>query len=134
MPTRIFIDTAFVAALVNQRDRYHQQALDLSKVWEGQPLLTTDAVLLGIGNALSRGFKPQAVAIIERFLASAEVELVHLTPQLFDRAFALYKKYHDKEWSLVDCISFVVMREADVSQALTSDQHFVQAGFQSLMI
>lgn len=134
MPTRIFVDTAFVAALVNRRDRYHQQALGLSKVWEGQPLLTTDAVLLEIGNALSRGFKPQAVAIIERFLASAEVELVHLTPQLFDQAFALYKKYHDKEWSLVDCISFVVMREAGVSQALTSDQHFAQAGFQPLMI
>jgi predicted nucleic acid-binding protein len=46
----------------------------------------------------------------------------------------LYKSHQDKAWGLVDCISFVVMREAGVNQALTFDQHFVQAGFQALML
>jgi predicted nucleic acid-binding protein len=67
-------------------------------------------VFLEIGNALARGFKREAVEIIEQFLAAEE-----------------------KAWGLVDCISFIVMREAGVSQALTFDQHFVQAGFQALM-
>jgi uncharacterized protein len=42
-------------------------------------------------------------------------------------------RIQDKAWGLVDCISFIVMREAGVNQALTFDQHFVQAGFQALM-
>jgi predicted nucleic acid-binding protein len=93
----------------------------------------TDAVLLEIGNALARIYKQEAVAIIEQFLAADEVEVAHLTPRLFTQGFALYKSHQDKAWGLVDCISFMVMREAGVTQALTFDQHFVQAGFQALM-
>ena len=80
MSNRIFIDTLFVIALINHRDQYHQQALDLSKQFENNPLLVTDAVLLEIGNALARNYKRQAVAIIEQFLIAKEVEVVHLTP------------------------------------------------------
>jgi predicted nucleic acid-binding protein len=58
---------------------------------------------------------------------------VHLTPRLFAQGFTLYKSHQDKAWGLVDCISFIVMREAGVNRALTFDQHFVQAGFQALM-
>ena len=56
-----------------------------------------------------------------------------LTPALFDEGFDLYRTYRDKEWGLVDCISFVVMRKAGIQEALTFDQHFVQAGFRALM-
>jgi hypothetical protein len=52
---------------------------------------------------------------------------------LFAQGFGLYKSHQDEAWWLVDCISFIVMREAWVNQALTFDQHFVQAGFQALM-
>jgi hypothetical protein len=133
VPNRIFIDTLFVVALINRRDQYHQQALDVVEQFEGHPLLVTDAVLLEIGNALARGYKQGAIEIVEQFLAAAEVEVVHLTPQLFTQGFTLYKSHHDKGWGLADCISFIVMREAGVIQALTFDQHFAQAGFQVLM-
>ena len=133
MSSRIFIDTLFVIALINRRDQYHHQALELSEQFEGHPLLVTDAVLLEIGNALARSYKQEAVEIIEQFVAAEEVEVVHLTPRLFEQGFALYKTHQDKAWGLVDCISFIVMREVGVSQALTFDQHFVQAGFQALM-
>ena len=82
MSNRIFIDTLFVIALINRRDQYHQQALDLAEQFEGHPLLVTDAVLLEIGNALARSYKQEAVEIIEQFLAAEEVEVVHLTPRL----------------------------------------------------
>jgi predicted nucleic acid-binding protein len=90
-------------------------------------------VLLEIGNALARNFKRQAIEVIDDLLGSSEVEIVRLNPQLFDRAYALYKQYQDKEWGLLDCVSFVVMRDAGVNNALTFDQHFAQAGFQALM-
>jgi len=133
LTNRIFVDTLFVIALINRRDQYHRQALELAEELEGRPLLVTDAVLLEIGNALGRRCKQEAVAIIERFLASKEVEVVHLTPRLFARGFGLYKSRKDKTWGFVDGISFIVMREAGVNRALTFDRHFVQAGFHALM-
>ena len=133
MSIRIFVDTLFVVAQINQRDQYHETASELADQYEGYPLLVTDAVLLEIGNALARNYRKEAGEVIENFLTSEEVKVVHLTPQLFDRAFAEYKKYDDKEWGMIDCISFVVMRQEGVSQALTFDHHFEQAGFQILM-
>jgi uncharacterized protein len=130
---KIFVDTLFVVALINQRDQYHQQASELADSLETHPVITTDAVLLEIGNALARNYKDEAVEIIEHFLTSNEVEIVRLTPELFAQAFTLYKTHQDKAWGLVDCISFVVMKQAGITQALTFDQHFVQAGFQALM-
>jgi predicted nucleic acid-binding protein len=118
---------------VNRRDKYHAQALKLAQRYSKHPLLITDAVLLEVGNALAQHFRREAVAIIEQFLHTPEVEVVHLTPDRFTAAFSLYKHYADKEWGLVDCISFVVMQERGVQQALTPDHHFVQAGFTSLM-
>ena len=133
MSNKIFVDTLFVVALINQRDQYHYQSSELANKFEGYPLLTTDAVLLEIGNALARNYKDKGVKIIEQFFASDEVEIVRLTPQLFEQAFNLYKTHEDKAWGLVDCISFVVMKQTGITQALTFDQHFVQAGFQALM-
>lgn len=130
---KIFVDTLFVVALINQRDQYHQKASELADSLETHPLITTDAVLLEIGNALARNYKDEAVEIIEHFLTSDEVEIVRLNPELFTQAFKLYKTHQDKAWGLVDCISFVVMKQAGITQALTFDQHFVQAGFQALM-
>ncbi len=127
------MDTFFVIALINQRDAYHAQALQLADEIEGQPLVITDAVLLEIGNALARGFKSEAVQVIDNFLNSPEVEIVRLNSQLFEQAYALYKAYQDKEWGMVDCISFTVMRQMDIYKALTFDQHYVQAGFRALM-
>ncbi len=128
-----FIDTLFVVALINQRDRYHEQATEMADLYEGQPLLTTEGVLLEIGNALARGYKAEAVEVIQGFLSSPDVQVVRLTPELFDRAFALYQSHQDKEWGLIDCISFIVMGNAGVSDALTFDRHFVQAGFRALL-
>lgn len=129
VPEQILVDTAYVLALVNERDQYHERAQQLADFVEGQELLITDAVLLEIGNALARGFKPQAVEIITYFIEAEEVEVYAYPQRVFDQAFALYKKYEDKEWSLVDCISFVVMRERGIKKALTFDRHFEQAGF-----
>ena len=133
MSERTFIDTLFVIGLLNRRDQYHERAAELAARYEGRRFLITDAVLLEIGSALARQYRRQAAEVIEHFLTSGDVEVVRLTPSLFDEAFALYKARPDKEWSLIDCVSFVVMRRADIHEALTFDHHFVQAGFRALM-
>ena len=97
MREKALIDTGFVIALVNKRDQFHEQARELAGRFDGQSLLVTDAVLLEIGNALSRSFKEEAVKIIDSFILSEDVEIIHLTPALFSKGFDLYKKYRDKE-------------------------------------
>jgi uncharacterized protein len=125
----VFIDTGYVLALVNEHDEHHAQALLLSRRYERHPVIVTDAVLLEIGNALSRIARPAAVQIIADFRESAGSTVAPLTAELFDAAFALYCGHTDKTWGLVDCISFVVMRRMGLKTALAFDQHFVQAGF-----
>ena len=129
----VFVDTSFVVALVNEKDQYHNRATELADLLDGYPLLTTDAVLLEIGNALARNFKEEAVQIIEDFLSSDEVEIVHLDIVLFQRAFELYRTHKDKTWGMVDCMSFIVMRERVIADALINDKDFAQAGFNALM-
>ena len=133
MRTKIFVDTWFLVALINKRDQYHTVALQLAQQFDNYPLITTDAILLEFGNALSKNYKKEAVKLIETFLNSDYVEVTRLNPDLFNEALNLYKKHQDKSWGLVDCFSFVVMKKNKVTQALTFDKHFIQAGFQALM-
>jgi predicted nucleic acid-binding protein len=63
----------------------------------------------------------------------AEV-IVPLSEDLYARAFRLYRERADKEWGLTDCVSFVVMQDRKISEALTTDEHFQQAGFCALLL
>lgn len=128
----IFIDTGFFIALIYQQDQSHQQATDLSLRYKECSFITTDAILLELGNAVVRHSKPTAIRVIEDIQSSENIEIVCLTPQLFEEAFSLYKQYTDKTWGLVDCLSFIVMWKLNINQALTFDKHFSQAGFQIL--
>ncbi len=133
MSREVFLDTLFVVASINTRDTYHSRAIELGDVFENQPLVVTDAVLLEVGNALSRNFKRDAIKFIDYCTESPEVEIVRLTPELWEESFQLYQTYLDKQWGLVDCISFTVMKQRGITSALTFDAHFAQAGFEALM-
>lgn len=128
-----FIDTSFVVALVNKRDQHHLRAVELASEFEHRSLITTDAVLLEIGNALAKNFRAVSVQVIDDFLTSGEIQIIHLYPALFQKAFFLYRSHLDKTWGLIDCVSFVVRREVGILKALTSDRHFEQAGLTALL-
>jgi predicted nucleic acid-binding protein len=100
MPESLFVDTGYILALVNENDRYHAEALALSERYDGQPVVVTDAVLLEIGNALSRMDRSAAVQIIQDLRDSSETTVVSLTPELFQAAFDLYRRHTDKQWGL----------------------------------
>lgn len=129
MPNRVFVDTSFVLALVNERDQYHKQAEALSFKFEESKLITTVAILLEIGNALAKDFRKEANAVIRLLRRSSRVEVIQLEEALLEQALEIYEKYDDKTWGLVDCISFVVMRERGLAEVLTFDGDFEEAGF-----
>jgi predicted nucleic acid-binding protein len=86
---KIFVDTLFIVALINKRDQYHQIALNLARQYENYPLITTDAIFLESGNKLSANYRNEVVELIEQFLASDEVDVIRLTPELFDESLRL---------------------------------------------
>ena len=129
MPDRIFVDTSFVLALINERDQYHEQAEALSLKFEDSFLVTTVAVLLEIGNALAKDFREEANAILRLLRHSHTVEVVEIDDRLLEKALEIYEKYHDKTWGLVDCISFIAMGERGLTDVLTFDRDFIAAGF-----
>jgi uncharacterized protein len=132
----VFLDTAHALALASEADRYHEEALQLAEQAkrDGTRIVTTRAVLLEIGNALSRmRHRATAVALLEAIERDPVFEIVPLTEELYQRAFELYCSRTDKEWGLVDCISCIVMQDYEIKAALTADSHFRQMGFEVLL-
>jgi len=74
-----------------------------------------------------------ATALLDALEADPNVEIISLSEQLYTRALQLHRERPDKEWGLTDCVSFVVMRDRAIAEALTTDEHFQQAGFRALM-
>lgn len=135
MPS-VFVDTAYALALAVAKDRHHEHALSLADQLElaGTRLITTRAVMLEIGNALSkRNRRLAAIELLDSLESDPNVEIVPLSEKLYRQAVQLYQQRPDKEWGLTDCISFVVMQERGISEALTTDDHFRQAGFRALL-
>ena len=133
----VFLDTGFVIALLSPRDQYHAVAFRLAAEIRRQRtrIITSDAVLLEIGAALAKSaYRPAAIKFIDGLRADPNVEIVSLDSRLLDVAYQLFRERPDKEWSLTDCVSFIVMREQRISQALAADDHFAQAGFVPLLL
>jgi predicted nucleic acid-binding protein len=132
-----FLDTAFAYALLNTRDRWHARAVAWEQFLVGTPrrLLTTEFVLIEIADGLAAlRFRSQAARILEVLQTSSLVEIVPAMSSLVAAGLALFQDRPDKDWGLTDCISFVVMEQRGLADALTSDQHFVQAGFRALLL
>lgn len=132
---RVFVDTSYAIALVVPADQHHRAARNLSDLLQKSNcrLITTRAVLLEIGNALTKRARQAAVELLSAAECDAAMEIVALTDELFQRGLELYSRRMDKTWSLVDCISFVVMADFEVTEAATADEHFEQAGFKPLL-
>ena len=132
----VFLDTSFAIALSSVTDQNHLRAVELANQIEANRtrLVTTQAVLLEIGNALSKQrHRAAAIQLLESLETDPSVETVLLTNSLYRSAFNLFKQREDKEWGLVDCISFIVMQNRGITDALTADTHFQQAGFRALL-
>lgn len=136
--TIIFIDTAGWAALFVRTEPHHRQASALFRQWraEGRRLLTTNYVLTELVALLTsplRVPRPRQFRYVDSIRSAPYVEVAHVDAALDDAAWSLLKSRPDKGWSLVDAASFVVMQQRQVTEALTTDHHFEQAGMIALL-
>jgi uncharacterized protein len=132
----VFLDAAYLIALANAGDEFHSNALEISLELNACRIriVTTHAILLEVGSALARTkFRSAAIRLVESLQKTVLVETLPLTEDLFTAGWAIFRDRPDKEWSWVDCISFVVMKSRGIQQALTTDTHFEQAGFVALL-
>ncbi|HYN44450.1 MAG TPA: PIN domain-containing protein [Candidatus Limnocylindrales bacterium] len=127
---KFFLDTAYIIAFLNPNDIFHSKAKELfPSVQTAHEIWITEAVLIEIGNALSRSNREVAVDFINGCYFSPNVRVVSVDNELLQRAIDLYHDRKDKEWGLTDCISFIVMKDQGLKYALTTDEHFQQAGY-----
>lgn len=131
-----FLDAAYAIALSAPADQHHERAVKVAREIkaQGARVITTRAVVLEIGNALAKArHRKVAVNLLLALEADPAVEIISISDDLYKEAFELYRRRPDKEWGLTDCISFVVMQERGVINALTTDEHFEQAGFVAVL-
>jgi predicted nucleic acid-binding protein len=128
----IFGDSAGWLAAYDARDKYHAAASQVFQMLIDQPVtfVVTDYVIAEtLTLMLGRLGHRKAVAFGEWLMNSQQVRQIRVDLDLWEDAWQLFKKYDDKDFSFVDCASFIVMRREHVVDAFTFDRHFEQMGF-----
>ena len=136
VPTEVFLDSSYAIALASPSDLHHVRAVELADQLEraGTRLITTRAVALEIGNSLARqDHRAAALALLELLESDPTIEVIPLSEPLYQSALDLFRQRRDKDWGLTDCLSFVVMAQRGLTDALTTDGHFRQAGYRALL-
>jgi predicted nucleic acid-binding protein len=136
MSRKIFLDTMGIVAVLNRRDALHQRATRIFKGFEksNDILYTTDLVIYEVGNTLCASkLKSAVIKFARHFRQSPNAEILYSSEGDLEEALRLYEKYRDKDWGLVDCVSFNKMRRLGIERAFTQDKHFKQAGFETLL-
>jgi predicted nucleic acid-binding protein len=129
----VFADTFYFLALLNEGDAAHKRAVIASRT-PGLSLATTEFVLLELADALCQPYQRDEVLTLWSVVETDPAfRLLPVAADLIQRGKQLYRDRPDKEWPLTDCISFVVMEDHKLGEALTADHHFVQAGFKALL-
>ena len=130
--SRVFLDTSYLLALELAKDQNHRAAKQhWQSIIQSLPSFVTTSYVFDevVTYFNSRGHHAKAVHVGNNLLASSSVELVHVDEALFHEGWRYFQQHQDKDYSLTDCVSFIVMKRFGASTAFTFDDHFVQAGF-----
>ncbi len=133
---QVFVDTVAGIARINGRDALHARVRQAfrSLLQRRAGLVTTQFVWMEVADALANpAFRGQTWRFLTGWRQRPYLRIVPASSSLFDEAMNLYSQRLDKEWSLTDCTSFVVMTQEGITEAFTSDHHFEQAGFAKLL-
>ncbi|MBE9018459.1 PIN domain-containing protein [Chroococcidiopsis sp. CCALA 051] len=133
---KVFVDTAAWIAILNSKDALHQPAKEIQADLRRQNtyLVTTEFVFLEVADAFCvSSTRNQATSFIDGLHLLPILQIIPISQALYNEGWNLYKQRPDKNWSLTDCISFIVMMQEGIIKAFTSDRHFEQAGFIKLL-
>jgi predicted nucleic acid-binding protein len=134
---RVFADAGYWIALLNPRDGLHAKARNVSSVIGKVRIVTSEMVLTEVLNAYSgKGdmLRRAATALVDRVRSDPNAELVPMTSSAFREALERYRSRRDKTWGLTDCTSFLIMEQKGITDALSGDREFQQAGFVALLV
>jgi len=132
----LFADSGYWIALLDVDDVLHEAAQKIPGSMDTVRILTTEMVLSEVAShfaAYGAAYRLAVVALVGAIRQANDVEVVPQTSAQFDAALLHYAHYRDKDWSAVDCASFLLMAERGLTEALAYDHHFQQAGFQALL-
>ena len=133
MKHTVFADSFYFFALINPDDVAHDRALAVGEL--DIHVVTTDWVLIEVADGLAAGRNRRMFADLLRSLRTDQkFRVVPFGRKDFEAAISLYVDRDDKRWSLTDCSSFVVMQRLRLTDALTADRHFEQAGFAAILV
>ena len=131
-----FADTSALYAAVDARDAHHRHTALLMRqlAQTGRMIVTTDYVVAETLNlAVTRRGRIVADRLLQLFETSSGLRMEWIGPERFLAAKAFFRRHSDHGYSFTDCTSFIVMRELQIRDALTSDRHFTEAGFRTLL-
>jgi uncharacterized protein len=132
----VFVDTSVLYALIDKRDSVHRAAREVvaSLVQAGRRLVVSDYVVAeSVNLANARGGSTVARRVLDLIEQSAGVRMEWIGTDRFELTKTFFRKHADHGYSFTDCTSFVLMRQLRLAEALTTDRHFVEAGFRSLL-
>ena len=134
----LFVDTSGWGHLVDPKQAHHSLASSIYRTHlrQGHKFVTTNYIvceLVALLNSPLRIPRPTIIAFVNSLKLSPNVLILYVDATLDDQTWQLLTARQDKEWSLVDCASFIVMQQRHIAEALTTDHHFEQAGFIRLL-
>jgi uncharacterized protein len=129
----IFADTSYFLAFLAEKDQHHERAVAWTRALSA-PVVTSEYVVIEVGNSLTKsGDRAVFVDFYRALRQGTKLEVVAASTELQDRGAKLFGERPDKQWSLTDCISFVIMSERGMHEALSADRDFEEAGFRALL-
>jgi predicted nucleic acid-binding protein len=130
---KVFADAFFYVALINRHDEHHARAIDWAREFDGE-IVTTQWILTEVADAFAGSrIRRELLRTFADLARDPNTRIIEVSPVHFQRGLVLYDGRTDKGWSLTDCISFVVMADEGLTDVLTGDRHFEQAGFKALL-
>ena len=134
---KYFVDTSYLIALVSEHDPYHEKAIEIQEELFGSAYVSSNLIQTEFLNYFceaGRFWRGFAVKFSKEFESAPRTTVAQMTHPLFKEAREFYHKRLDKGYSLTDCFSMTIMRHQKINLALTTDKHFVQEGFQALLL
>lgn len=129
----VFADAFYFVACLNRADQHHEKAVFFASR-SPQSIVTTTWILTEVADAFAASTARDKIAgFVAALEGDANTKIVPATQLLFHRGLERYAARPDKSWTLTDFISFIVMEDEGMTEALTGDHHFSQAGFEPLL-